>query len=123
MDVSYLLENFDLIKTFGVPFIFQDALAPRAARNIKSYAEALPPERINKRKKKGADPQERLPKRRRADSGYSHPVIEGATAQVRGWSYGNLPKRDATRFFREVKLITFDTLFLMPKWRKCKLLS
>ena len=46
--------------------------------------------------------QERLSKRRKADTGYSPPVIEGATAQVRGWSYGNLSKRDATRFFRAV---------------------
>ncbi|GER41068.1 chromodomain-helicase-DNA-binding protein [Striga asiatica] len=87
----------------------EDALAPRAARNIKSYAEALPPEKINKRKKKGAEPQDRLSKRRRADTGYSVPVIEGATAQVRGWSYGNLPKRDATRFFRAVKKFGNDS--------------
>jgi chromodomain-helicase-DNA-binding protein 1 len=31
---------------------FQEALAPRSARNIKSYAEADPSERSNKRKKK-----------------------------------------------------------------------
>lgn len=83
----------------------QDALVPRAARNIKSYAEAVPSERTNKRKKKGVETQERMSKRRRADVGYSPPVLEGATAQVRGWSYGNLPKRDATRFFRAVKLL------------------
>lgn len=29
-------------------------------------------------------------------------MIEGATAQVRGLSYGNLPKRDATHFIRAV---------------------
>ncbi|XP_011090163.1 protein CHROMATIN REMODELING 5 isoform X2 [Sesamum indicum] len=88
----------------------EDALAPRAARNIRSYAEAIPPERsTNKRKKKGVEPQERLSKRRRADSGYSLPVLEGATAQVRGWSYGNLPKRDATRFFRAVKKFGNDS--------------
>ncbi|KAG8371013.1 hypothetical protein BUALT_Bualt13G0042900 [Buddleja alternifolia] len=82
----------------------EDTLVPRAARNNKRYAEALPPEteRINKRKKKGVDSQDRLSKRKRADTSYSHPVLEGATAQVRGWSYGNLPKRDATRFFRAV---------------------
>ncbi|KAL0390776.1 UNVERIFIED_CONTAM: protein CHROMATIN REMODELING 5 [Sesamum calycinum] len=88
----------------------EDALAPRAARNIRSYAEAIPPERsTNKRKKKGVEPQERLSKRRRADSGYSLPVLDGATAQVRGWSYGNLPKRDATRFFRAVKKFGNDS--------------
>ncbi|XP_075520131.1 protein CHROMATIN REMODELING 5-like [Primulina tabacum] len=86
----------------------EDALAPRAARNIKSYAEAIPPERINKRNK-GVEPQDRLSKRRRADSGYSLPVLEGATAQVRGWSHGNLPKRDATRFFRAVKKFGDDS--------------
>ncbi|KAK4482440.1 hypothetical protein RD792_009597 [Penstemon davidsonii] len=64
-----------------------DALAPRAARSIKSYAEVIPPERINKRKKKGVEVQERSSKRRRADSGYSAPVLEGATAQVK--KFGN----------------------------------
>ncbi|XP_041999408.1 protein CHROMATIN REMODELING 5-like isoform X1 [Salvia splendens] len=87
----------------------EDALAPRAARNIKSYAEAIPSEKTNKRKKKGVETQERMSKRRRADSAYSPPVLEGATAQVRGWSYGNLPKRDATRFFRAVKKFGNDS--------------
>ncbi|PIN01988.1 Chromodomain-helicase DNA-binding protein [Handroanthus impetiginosus] len=87
----------------------EDALAPRAARNIKSYAEAIPSERVNKRKKKGVESQERQSKRRRADSGYSPPMLEGATAQVRGWSYGNLPKRDATRFSRAVKKFGNDS--------------
>ncbi|THG18520.1 hypothetical protein TEA_015218 [Camellia sinensis var. sinensis] len=78
-----------------------EALAPRAARNNRSYVEAIPPERSNKRKKKGVEPQEKGPKRRKADNfGYSAPAIEGAAAQVRGWSYGNLSKRDASRFFR-----------------------
>ncbi|KAM7497109.1 hypothetical protein LguiA_021523 [Lonicera macranthoides] len=88
----------------------EEALAPRAARNSKSYAEANPPERANKRKKKGVEPQERFPKRRKADySLNSAPAIEGATAQVRGWSYGNLSKRDATRFFRVVKKFGNDS--------------
>nr|KJB83538.1 hypothetical protein B456_013G252300 [Gossypium raimondii] len=84
----------------------EDALAPRAARNTKSYAETSQPERSNKRKKKGSDlqeQQERVPKRRKSEySAPSAPMIEGATAQVRGWSYGNLPKRDALRFSRAV---------------------
>ncbi|OMO51280.1 SNF2-related protein [Corchorus capsularis] len=84
----------------------EEALAPRAARNTKSYAETSQPERSSKRKKKGSDPQElqeRVPKRRKAEySAPSAPIIEGATAQVRGWSYGNLPKRDALRFSRAV---------------------
>ncbi|WRX32708.1 SNF2 [Theobroma cacao] len=84
----------------------EEALAPRAARNTKSYAETSQPERSNKRKKKGSDPQEfqeRVQKRRKAEySAPLAPMIEGATAQVRGWSYGNLPKRDALRFSRAV---------------------
>ncbi|KAL1152771.1 hypothetical protein V6Z11_A09G132200, partial [Gossypium hirsutum] len=84
----------------------KDALAPRAARNTKSYAETSQPERSNKRKKKGSDSQElqeRVQKRRKAEySAPLAPMIEGATAQVRGWSYGNLPKRDALRFSRAV---------------------
>lgn len=81
----------------------EDALAPRAARNTKSYAEANQPEMSNKRKKKGPEPQERLQKRRKADySVPAVPMIEGATFQVRRWSYGNLPKRDALRFSRAV---------------------
>ncbi|KAB2012900.1 hypothetical protein ES319_D09G122000v1 [Gossypium barbadense] len=84
----------------------EDALAPRAARNTKSYAETSQPERSNKRKKKGSDSQElqeRVQKHRKAEySAPLAPMIEGATAQVRGWSYGNLPKRDALRFSRAV---------------------
>ncbi|KAE8710591.1 Protein CHROMATIN REMODELING 5 [Hibiscus syriacus] len=84
----------------------EDALAPRAARNIKSYAETSQPERSSKRKKKGSDLQElqeRGQKRRKAEfSAPLAPMIEGATAQVRGWSYGNLPKRDSLRFSRAV---------------------
>ncbi|KAL3529982.1 hypothetical protein ACH5RR_009304 [Cinchona calisaya] len=86
-----------------------EALAPRAARNIKSYAEANPPESTSKRKKRGMEPHERISKRRKPDTGYSPPMIEGANAQVRGWSYGNLSKRDATRFFRAVKKFGNDS--------------
>ncbi|KAH9790088.1 protein chromatin remodeling 5 [Citrus sinensis] len=93
---------------------FKDALAPRAARNTKSYAEANEPERSNKRKKKGSElqePQERVHKRRKAEfSVPSVPFIDGASAQVRDWSYGNLSKRDATRFYRasQISLIARD---------------
>ncbi|XP_019163808.1 PREDICTED: protein CHROMATIN REMODELING 5 isoform X2 [Ipomoea nil] len=87
----------------------EEALAPRAARNIKSYAETNPLVETNKRKKRGTEAQERFPKRRKADTGYSAPAIEGAAAQVRGWSYGNLSKRDATRFSRVVKKFGNDS--------------
>ncbi|KAJ6984629.1 protein CHROMATIN REMODELING 5-like isoform X2 [Populus alba x Populus x berolinensis] len=84
----------------------EDALAPRAARNTKSYAEDNQPGRSNKRKKKGSEPpepQERVHKRRKADySAPLAPMIEGASFQVREWSHGNLPKRDALRFSRVV---------------------
>ncbi|PON97641.1 histone H3-K9 methyltransferase [Trema orientale] len=81
----------------------EEALAPRAARNTKSYAEAAQPERSSKRKKKESEPQERSQKRRKADySAPSAPMIEGASAQARRWSCGNLSKRDALRFSRAV---------------------
>ncbi|KAI7983583.1 Protein CHROMATIN REMODELING 5 [Camellia lanceoleosa] len=94
-----------------------EALAPRAARNNRSYVEAIPPERSNKRKKKGVEPQEKGPKRRKADNfGHSAPAIEGAAAQVRGWSYGNLSKRDASRFFRATaQLLGFSQAVLHLK--------
>ncbi|XP_050203614.1 protein CHROMATIN REMODELING 5 [Mercurialis annua] len=84
----------------------EEALVPRSARNNKSYAEADQFDRSNKRKKKSSEPmepQERVLKRRKADySTPSVPMIEGASAQVRDWSQGNLSKRDATRFSRAV---------------------
>ncbi|KAK9053416.1 hypothetical protein SSX86_030050 [Deinandra increscens subsp. villosa] len=87
-----------------------EALAPRAARNSKSYAEVIPPERNNKRKKKSVEFQDRGIKRRKADYlSHQTPAIEGASAQTRGWSYGTLPKRDATRFFRAVKKFGNDS--------------
>ncbi|KAL3351120.1 hypothetical protein AABB24_019625 [Solanum stoloniferum] len=86
----------------------EDALAPRAARNKKSYAEASPLVVTNKRKK-GVDAQERFPKRRKGDFSCTLPAIDGASAQVRGWSFGNLSKRDATRFSCEVKKFGNDS--------------
>lgn len=83
----------------------EEALAPRAARNIKSYAEASQPEKPSKRKKKGFETQEKVPKRGSKVTDFpphSLPVIEGAAAQVRGWSCGNLSKKDATLFVRAV---------------------
>ncbi|WCJ28910.1 Chromodomain-helicase-DNA-binding protein 1 [Euphorbia peplus] len=84
----------------------EDALAPRAARNKKSYAEANQSEWSNKRKKKSSEPlesHERMHKRRKAEySAPSVPMIDGASAQVREWSLGNLSKRDALRFSRSV---------------------
>ncbi|KAF8395647.1 hypothetical protein HHK36_019597 [Tetracentron sinense] len=82
----------------------EEAIAPRAARNTKSYAEANQPEKSTKRKKRGLEFQERVQKRRKAvHLVYSPPMIEGAAAQVRGWSYAKLSKKDAARFVRAVK--------------------
>ncbi|KAK9154723.1 hypothetical protein Sjap_002203 [Stephania japonica] len=84
----------------------EDALAPRAARNKKSYVEAGPfqPEKSSKRKGRGIEFQDRASKRRKGDySNYSVPMIEGATAQVREWSCGNLSKKDAILFARVAK--------------------
>ncbi|XP_020273796.1 protein CHROMATIN REMODELING 5-like isoform X3 [Asparagus officinalis] len=83
-----------------------EALAPRAARNTKSYAETSQPETSNKRKRRGLDAPERAQRRsgKGSDSGaHSLPMIEGAFAQVRGWSFGNLTKKDASHFVRAVK--------------------
>lgn len=86
------------------------ALAPRAARNNKSYVEANPSETSNKRKNKGVELQDKGLKRRKADGlAYSAPAIDGAAAQVRGWSYGNLSKRDASRFVRAAKKFGNDS--------------
>uniref|UniRef100_M4F7Z7 Protein CHROMATIN REMODELING 5 n=1 Tax=Brassica campestris TaxID=3711 RepID=M4F7Z7_BRACM len=82
-----------------------EALAPRAARNTKSYVDhdRSQPDRTSKRKKKGSEPPDRSQKRRKTEYFVpSTPILEGTTAQVRGWSYGNLPKRDAQRFYRTV---------------------
>ncbi|XP_020108708.1 protein CHROMATIN REMODELING 5 isoform X2 [Ananas comosus] len=80
-------------------------LAPRAARNNKSYAEKIPSEKGASRKKKAVESREKAQRRssRTADALASLPVIEGAAAQVREWSFGNLSKRDASQFVRAVK--------------------
>ncbi|KAJ0978034.1 hypothetical protein J5N97_013508 [Dioscorea zingiberensis] len=84
-----------------------EALAPRAARTTKSYAETNQPEKSTKRKKKGLEPQDNKLQRRstRATDTLVHslPIIDGASAQVRGWSHGNLSKKDASLFVRAVK--------------------
>ncbi|KAL2925921.1 Protein CHROMATIN REMODELING 5 [Bienertia sinuspersici] len=80
----------------------EEALAPRVARFTKSYVESVQPEGSNKRKKKEPPSMRANPKRRRAESTHFVPMIDGALAQVRDWTRGNLPKRDATRFAKAV---------------------
>ncbi|XP_038988739.1 protein CHROMATIN REMODELING 5-like isoform X3 [Phoenix dactylifera] len=83
-----------------------EALAPRAARSTKSYAENNQAEKSMKRKKRALEPREKAQKRssKAADASVcSLPMIEGAAAQVREWSFGNLSKKDASHFVRAVK--------------------
>jgi chromodomain-helicase-DNA-binding protein 1 len=85
-------------------------LAPRAARNNRSYVENEQPEKPTGRKSKNSEPREK-PKRRSArvaDASFSSaPYIEGASAQVREWSFGNLTKKDASHFVRAVMSLAF----------------
>ncbi|KAF9595153.1 hypothetical protein IFM89_037582 [Coptis chinensis] len=93
-----------------------DALAPRAARNKKNYMEDAQPENSSKRKTRGPDPHERVQKRRKADHLVNlTPMIEGAAAQVRGWSYGNLSKKDAALFARVVQLNHYRCFLMKVK--------
>lgn len=80
----------------------EEALAPRGARFTKSYVEPVQPDGSNKRKKKETPSMRASSKRRRGESSNMVPMIDGASAQVRDWSCGNLPKRDATRFAKAV---------------------
>ncbi|KAF3777906.1 CHROMATIN REMODELING 5 protein [Nymphaea thermarum] len=83
----------------------EDALAPRAARSNKSYVESEQAERTVKRKKRGSDLNEKLPRRntRASDASTQVPAIEGAAAHVRDWFGGNISKKDANAFVRAVK--------------------
>ncbi|KAH9602190.1 hypothetical protein KSS87_018457 [Heliosperma pusillum] len=80
----------------------EDALAPRGARFTKSYVEPMQADGTNKRKKRDSPSLKVNAKRRRGESVHMVPMIDGACAQVRDWSCGNLSKRDATRFAKAV---------------------
>lgn len=100
----------------------QEALAPRAARNSKSYAETSQPEMTGKLKKRGSEVRERVSRRsnRASDSGaHALPMIEGATAQVRGWSFGNLTKKDASQFVRSVSITHLYIFFFLQSIYIC----
>lgn len=80
-------------------------MAPRAARNTKSYAEPIQLEINNKQKKRIPQFRDRNQKRsaKATDApSFTLQMIEGAVAQVRRWSYGNLTKKDASHFARAV---------------------
>lgn len=80
----------------------EEALVPRGARYTKSYMEPIQADGGNKRKKKESPSLRVNSKRRRGESTHSLPMIDGASAQARDWSYGNLSKRDASRFAKAV---------------------
>ncbi|XP_062189228.1 protein CHROMATIN REMODELING 5 isoform X2 [Phragmites australis] len=83
----------------------QETLAPRAARSNKSYVEDPQLNKSSNRKRRAVETQEK-PRRRSArtvDTVVSLPFVDGAVAQVREWSFGNMPKKDAARFVRAVK--------------------
>lgn len=91
----------------------KELLAPRAARSTKSYAELIQPEINNKPKKRIPQFRERNQKRsaKATDApSCTLPMIEGAVAQVRGWSYGNLTKKDASQFARAVMFFLIKSL-------------
>ena len=90
----------------------QEALAPRAARNTKSYAEINNQmEKTMKKKKRGVEAQERPPRRHTSRntefSAHTPAAIEGSSARVREWSFGNLSKKDAANFVRAVSSLTW----------------
>lgn len=85
--------------------ILQETLAPRAARNKKSYVEDPQLDKINSNRKRRAVEVQEKPRRRSGrtvETVNSLPLVDGAVAQVREWSFGNVPKKDASRFVRAV---------------------
>ncbi|XP_039833938.1 protein CHROMATIN REMODELING 5-like isoform X3 [Panicum virgatum] len=84
----------------------QETLAPRAARSKKSYVEDTQLDQNNNSRKRRAVEAQEKPRRRSgrtAETAVSLPLVDGAVAQVREWSFGNIPKKDASRFVRAVK--------------------
>ncbi|KAI5060455.1 hypothetical protein GOP47_0024875 [Adiantum capillus-veneris] len=83
-----------------------EALAPRAARNAKSYAEDYHAEKPMKRRRPSGDVKERPAKRHaRAPEVVVAPApkIEGAAARVSVWQGGTLSKKDGIAFVRVAK--------------------
>ncbi|GLJ30893.1 hypothetical protein SUGI_0614590 [Cryptomeria japonica] len=84
----------------------EEFLAPRAARNTKSYAEVSQPDKNGKRRKRGGEVQERVSKRSGKVSEAPIqllPRIEGAAGYVCEWAGGGLSKKDASNFVKAVK--------------------
>ncbi|CAL5061208.1 unnamed protein product [Urochloa decumbens] len=86
--------------------VVQETLAPRAARSKKSYVEDPQLDKSNNNRKRRAVEAQEKPRRRSSrtvETVVSLPLVDGAVAQVREWSFGNIPKKDASRFVRAVK--------------------
>ena len=81
---------------------------------MKSYVEPTQVDGGNKRKKKESTSVRVNAKRRRGEPMHSVPMIDGASAQVRNWSYGNLSKRDASRFAKAVRFCFIRHYFYSP---------
>ncbi|KAG2638859.1 protein CHROMATIN REMODELING 5-like isoform X2 [Panicum virgatum] len=84
----------------------QETLAPRAARSKKSYVEDPQLDKNNNNRKRRAVEAQEKPRRRSGrtvETAVSLPLVDGAVAQVREWSFGSIPKKDASRFVRAVK--------------------
>lgn len=85
--------------------LLQETLAPRAARSKKSYVEEPQLDNNNNNRKRRAAEAQEKPRRRSGRTGeppVSLPLVDGTVAQVREWSFGNIPKKDASRFVRAV---------------------
>lgn len=94
--------------------IHQETLAPRAARSKKSYVEDPQLDKNNSSRKRRAVEAQEKPRRRSGrtvETVISLPLVDGAVAQVRDWSFGNVPKKDASRFVRAVMYIVSFYLF------------
>jgi len=103
--------------------ILQETLAPRAARNKKSYVEDPQLDKNNNNRKRRAVEAQEKPRRRSGrtvETVNSLPLVDGAVAQVREWSCGNVPKKDASRFVRAV-ICTF-IVFLSYQWNRVLLI-
>nr|CAB3455221.1 unnamed protein product [Digitaria exilis] len=95
----------DMVQIVTTDFL-QETLAPRAARSKKSYVEDPQLDKNNNNRKRRAAEAQEKPRRRSGRTGepvVSLPLVDGAVAQVREWSFGNIPKKDASRFVRAVK--------------------
>lgn len=93
-----------LSSTLSISLWRQETLAPRAARNVRTYAEDTPVGRKN-RKRRAPEAKER-PNKRSAKA-VDHFVaqsapLDGAAVRVSQWMSGNLSKKDATAFVKAV---------------------